>query len=237
MNGEPAMNINEIDFAQMDKWVEKLVATMPQHIQERCILKKYEKNDVMIEAGSDADKVFILLTGTVKIMNHLPTGIIYTFATVGSPSLLGEEEALAGVERYRGEVKCYTKCSTLYMHRDVFLEWMSLSNAGLLQVVNLVINKNNAQKTKDRSYLFLSGTARLAYCLVENYNIKQKNGVSKLKITRNHIADETGCNVKTVNRCITKLKEADAITVNGQMITIDEEQLKRLIEIINDNSN
>lgn len=227
------MNIKEFKQLEVDEWLHNILATMSDDIIEQVQKLKFNKNDIIINPDDPATSVYIVLKGSVKVQNILPTGAIYSFASLHAPFFLGEDEAFADITHYRGSVECETRCTALHLSRDLFLMWMKSNTECLFNVSSYIIQKHISQKIKDRSYLFFSGSARVAYCLSEHYVLQQKNDLCKLKITRVHLADEVGLSVKTVNRCIDKLKTNNALSVEGRYILIDKMQYCNLIDIIN----
>ncbi len=227
------MKYEDIKNIEITGWISQIIKKMPKDIMDNCSLNIYSKNDRIIEVGARAEKVYIVVKGNVKIKNMLPNGVVYSFASMRAPFLLGEDETFASIKHYRGIVDCEGKCVAICMSKETFIEWMHKDISVLYEISSFIIKKHITQKIKDRSYLFLSGKSRLAYCLSEYYNIKQKDNECLLKITREHLADEIGFSVKTVNRCIAKLKDEQALSIIGHGIRINEQEYKKLISLLN----
>lgn len=215
-------------------WLWELLKDMSNEIMQNCKLNVWKKGDKIIQAGDYADSVYFLIDGSVRLMNELPNGIIYSFAILHTTAILGETEAFGKITNYRGSVVCETDCKTLYIPQHIFLKWMKESPESLYRITVEVILKTTTQTSRDRAFLFFSGQNRLVYQLAKYYEEKAENGVCVLTIPRYQLADEIGFSVKTVNRCIAKLKKKNLINQKGKQITITKENYESLKKFLID---
>ncbi len=203
---------------------ETLFETMPEDIRACCFPLRKVRGESITKTGSDADKVFFLLKGRAKIMNELPDGVLYSFAAVSAPALLGETEAFAELPFYRGTVVCETECRMVSMSSEVFLRWMHISHAALYTITASIVRKNCMQNSHDRALLFYTGVNRIAFHLLEYCTFPHAGGDFELKISREQLADEVGTSVKTVNRCLAQLEEQGLMNRRGHSICISKQQ-------------
>ena len=75
---------------------------------------------------------------------------------------------------------------------------------------------------------------RIKLYFVQYYRMHGGKGQCLLRLTRQQLADETGYSVKTINRVIRELKEAQLITQRGHTIAIDHEQYEKLLAGLDD---
>ena len=184
--------------------------------------------DTLLRMQDKADKVFLLLSGTVMVQNEHINGTVYAFAVFEAPSLFGEFEAFAGSGHYRGTLVCQTGCRFAAMSREDYLAWMQSDAESLFFRMRDITRKLTSQARYERRFLFLSGSQRLEAFLDDAYGRRQTNGVLTLTVSRQQLADELGVSVKTVQRAIKTMKEQGLVTVRGRKLTLDHGQYARL---------
>lgn len=216
--------INEIKDVKSRQWLSGLLQSMPAGVLENCRLLYRKKETTIMQVGDMAESAYLLIEGEVKIMNELPNGVVYSFGKLYAPGILGENELLANFPCYRGTVVCETDCKFIYLSKGDFLLWLRKSPEALYQITVEIIKRNASQVSHDRAFLFSTGEDRLAYLLARYYEVKAENDVCILKIPRSQLADEIGFCVKTVDRCIRKIKKSGLINQRGMKITITKEQ-------------
>lgn len=212
------------------QWISGILQFMPENLQQKCRLVHRNKGAMLMRVGDEAQSVYLLIDGEVKIMNELPRGIIYALGNLRAPGILGENEVLTGIPYYRGTVMCETDCKFIYLSKNDFLLWMKKSHDALYRVTVQIIEKNLSQVSRDRVFLFSTGEKRLAYLLARYFEHKAEAGICVLHIPRSKLADEIGFCMKTVDRCIAKFKQLDMIGRHGAKITITKAQYTKLRE-------
>lgn len=210
------------------KFYGELFGTMDRATADRCKLLAYKKGMCIIKTGDPCASVWFLMSGVAGVTYELASGIFYSFAKFEVPSLLGEMEAFSGHPVYRATVVCETDCVFVTLPTESFLRWMKESNTALFTLMTYLTKKIAAQTVRDRSFLFSGGEKRLIFQLIQYYENNQKNGVCVLRVQRYRLADEICASIKTVNRCILKLKEKGMITQKGRTISIAKEQYELL---------
>lgn len=226
--------LDTISSKSNKQFFEDLFKTMPSAIAETCITCNGQKTKYLIRTGDACNMVYVLLKGKVRVCFELPNGINYTIAIFNAPSFLGETETFSGFPCFRASVIFETDCTYIAIPRAQFIKWMKTSSDALFTITTSITRKIAKQATRDRTFLFSSGESRLAYQFTQYYEISSKNDICKLNIQRSQLADEICLSVKTVNRCISKLKENNLICQKGRTITITKAQYERLLDFVSD---
>ncbi|MBP2650615.1 MAG: transcriptional regulator, Crp/Fnr family [Firmicutes bacterium] len=133
--------INEIADTKSRQWLFNLLQFMSDEVLQNCRLLYRKKGTTLIHVGDMADSAYLLVEGSVKIINELPNGVVYSFAKLYAPELLGENELLANFPCYRGTVVCETDCKFIYLSKKDFLLWLKKSPETLYQVTVAIIKK------------------------------------------------------------------------------------------------
>ena len=90
------------------------------------------------------------------------------------------------------------------------------------------------QARNSRAFLFLQGSNRLAYLFLNHYDKYAENGILKMQVGRQELADYTGLCLKTITRSVKQFKEQGLISKEGSMVLINKEQYQRLKEIVSE---
>ncbi len=213
-------------------FIIKLLNTMPPGVESASQFDSAETDSFLIYSGDPCDIVIILLEGTIRIENELQNGILYTIDKVEPPHFIGAAECFADIPLYRGSIVCETRCFYISIPSDRFMEWMKASNSALFTFTTNYVKTIIRQVSKDRTFLFFPGEIRLAYQFIHYFETQSVDGVCTLKIPRHQLADETRISVKTVNRCINKMKKKNVISQHGHYISINQKQYELLSSMI-----
>ena len=226
--------LENITSKNVTSYITQLMAHMPDYLMERCSIRSVKPGSYLVQSGDTCRTVYILISGVVKIFYEMKNGIIYSFDKLEPPQLLGETESFSQFPYYRATVVCDTACKFIAIRKSDFLDWMKVDNEALYMLTVNITKKITKQTARDRSFLYYSGINKLAFQLSQYYEESSSNDICILKIPRYQLADETCMSIKTVNRCISKLKENGLITQNSRFISIDKKQYNALIRFLND---
>lgn len=217
------------ESAEAAKWISDMYDVMSDEVKSSASVVKKHSGDMLIKSGETPEAVYFLLKGTAKIYKELPDGILYEIANVRAPCLMGETEAITGVQFSRGTVCTDSEDAVvIYMCKEVFLDWICKSNTAMFMITRLIINKNFSQQNKDRAMLFSHGYQRLAYRLLSYYEDEDGRGTIRLYIPRERLSEDTGLSIRSISRALNSLGKQGLISRHGRSIDITEEQADRM---------
>lgn len=204
------------------------IPTIPQFLRTKMIEKHIAAGEDIVIKGYTANRVYLLLDGTVTVSNEFINGQRFTFAQCKSPSFIGEVECLAVQKNYAATVQALTTCSVLYMDNNTFLLWLEHDSSFAVLMAHLVAKKMYPTSNENGTIKFMSSKEKLLHYLLRHYQAPQNNGFFYLNKRRQQIADELGTSVKTVNRCLAKFKAADCLSLFHGKIYITSIQFANL---------
>ena len=70
-----------------------------KRVEARCRWRKYQPQDLVIDAGADTHEVHFIVSGRVRVMNHAASGREVSFEDIEAGGLVGEFAAIDGGER------------------------------------------------------------------------------------------------------------------------------------------
>ena len=203
------------------------VAAMPPQIRRQTAKKSIASHEAIVLKGDDADHVFILLKGEVRVLNEFASGQRYSFAEYGAPSFIGEYEVMADQPVYATTNEAITPCELILMRADLFIEWVRGSASLAFLLARIIAAKSYPTSNENGRIKFLPGLQKLQNYLIKRYDA---SGTAPfiLREDRQQIADEIGTSIKTVNRSVAGLKEENLIGLLHGKITITPEQYHSL---------
>ena len=217
------------DNAKAKDWIKEFWSIMSFQVKASARIIKKRSGSLLIKSGDLHEAVYFLIKGTVKIYKELPNGILYEIASLKAPCLVGETEAITGLERSRGTVYTTSDESALiYMSNDVFISWLKSNNEALFKITKIIVNKNVSQQSKDRTMLFSHGYERLAYRIISYYEEENTTGTVSLNVSRESLSEDTGLNIRSISRALKKLEENGYISKRGRSIVVTKEQVDKM---------
>lgn len=191
------------------------------------------ENEALIKAGERCSNIYIILSGKVTgiewPMNERP----YYFKDYGPGDFFGEIEYFADLSNYRIGVITATRCRVLVIPVAPYMEWLRSDVDALYLRTKENMRRLISQTADARKYLFIEGRERLMMYLIRKYEQKQPAGkVLELRQNREQLSEEIGFSVKTLNRNIKKLKEANLIQIQKGKVVIAEAGYLRMKEHI-----
>jgi CRP/FNR family cyclic AMP-dependent transcriptional regulator len=113
------------------------------------------------------------------------------------------------------------------MTADTFLNWMKMDNDFAVAVARLLAAKMYPTSNEAGRVKFQPSQERF-----EEYLAKRLGDIETdlfiLHTSRQQIADDIGTSVKTVNRCVTKMRDDGELALLHGKITLNREQQSRL---------
>lgn len=201
---------------------------IPPEIARQITISSYKAGATVIRMQQPACMVYLLLQGRVTVVNEQSGGSIYAFAHLEAPAAFGELEAFSDAANYRATIHCATPCVIASLSSAVYLTWLRGDSEALFSCTQQITRQMALQAASERSFLFISGTQRLALYLTEAY---EKAGMPDKLVhcaPRQQIADEIGFSMKTVQRGLKELEARNLISKNGRAIGISHKQYQHL---------
>lgn len=214
-------------------YMEMLFQNCTEEVKYYMRVMEVDEDETLIQAGEKCRNIYMILSGKVTgiewPMNEKP----YFFKDYGPGDFFGEIEYFSDLSNYRISVVAVTKCRVLVIPITCYMEWLKDDVEALYLRTKANVSRLVEQTADARKYLFIEGRERLMMHLIRKYEQKQPSKkILELKENRDQLSEAIGFSVKTLNRNIKKLKEADLIQIQKGKIIITEEgylQMKRHI--------
>ena len=198
--------------------LEQVIEFMPESIRAKISHRTFRPGEFVVRKGERADHVYILTKGTTRVSNEFASGQRYTFAHQTVPDLIGDLEVLAGQEYFSATNEAVA---------DTFKKWMRRDNHFACAIAQLLASKMYPTSNENGQIKFQPSIQRLQEYLVKRLDLAPSEQFV-IHTSRQQIADDIGTSVKTVNRGVSKLRDAGLITLLHGKIAISVAQQEKL---------
>lgn len=190
----------------------------------------YPKGQIIFSANEQADRVYLVEKGHVKIYRLSPDGREVMVGIIRNPSeIMGLAETL-----YHGKRTCFagaiSDVDMVILTKNQFIDIIDTEHRLALKVASLLGARMRAAETMVYDLMCLQAPGRLALLLLrisERCGIKTNEGIKiKLQLTHSDIASMIGSTRQTVTSIMNTFRSHQCIDVQGREIVIkDPEKL------------
>lgn len=228
-------------LSQLEKDCPDLLAytkTMPPDLRNRCTIRKHPPGGIIHQKNMELSYFGIVAKGENRVINEFENGNVYMIEGNHAIDFIGEVTILAKMPCTSVTIEAVTENIVVYMRREDAEKWLSQD----LHILGLVAN-HIARKLYRSSY---NNGAKLFYppsYLVLDFLIKYSRVMKiapdqtlLIQRTRPQLQEEIGVNVKTLNRTIKQLKEADYFSVVKGKIAFSYEHYLKAVDYLDSHS-
>ncbi len=190
--------------------------------------REVARGTVIFEAGEEADEVFVVATGKVRIAVSTPEGKELILATLGSGQVFGEMALLDSAPRSASAI-AETRVELIGIHRADFQRLLDAHpniSKKLLAMLSRRLRRANA-RMQSLAYMDVAGRlARYFLDLARDHGQDLGNGwVVVRRPTHADIAHSIGASRETVSRLLGEFEERFGMVNRGKFTYIRKEHL------------
>lgn len=215
--------IKKLDKKRREQF-ETYFYSAPDWVLEACQFVPLKKGAILVQENTPVDTIYFVVSGEIKAIDYRVFGIAYDFMRFEDVYAFGGTEVLTKDKVYRTTLQATTDCMVLKMPRKIFEHWLDSDPRVLRIEAGNVASYLLEQARKSRACLFLQGSDRLAYILLDMYERHAKKGVLTVKLQQKEMAELCGVSVKTVYRSLKRFEELNWIRRKENYFTIDKAQ-------------
>lgn len=180
--------------------------------------------------SDDAPKyVYIVRSGRIMIFSTGTNGQENKVVMVPEGSIVGEMEAIAGTERIVYSARALVDSELVRMPLEPFLRWVRGDVEACWGLTRVLAEKLCAAALQSSHYTNSDAVQRLTAQLVQL-------GAGSVNFTRQELAEACSVSLRTVNRCVKRLREEGLIGLSRGKIEISQGQLAALRMRMNRNT-
>jgi len=187
---------------------------------------RYPKGQIIFSSNEQADRVYLVEEGYVKIYRLSQDGRVVTVGSIRNPGeIMGLAETL-----YHGKRTCFagaiSDVTMVILNKGQFIDILDTEHHLALKVASLLGARMRAAEAMVYDLMCLQAPGRLALMLLkisERCGIKTNEGIKiKLKLTHSDIASMIGSTRQTVTSVMNTFRNQQCIEVQGREIVIKD---------------
>jgi CRP/FNR family cyclic AMP-dependent transcriptional regulator len=180
-------------------------------------VRSYPKHVVLIQEGDRSDRLYVVLSGRLKVYLSDDEGKEIVIDTLGPRQCFGEM-ALEGEPR-SASVMTTEPCSIAVVERDQFKEFLSTNPEAAYSLIVALIRRAGNLTRVIGSLTLLDVYGRVARLLLDNTVEEDGKVFVGERMSQQEIAKRIGASRETVSRILTDLREGGYIgTENNRTI-------------------
>ena len=192
----------------------------------------YEKNQAIFYEGNSYEGIYVLCSGSVKLVQSSQAGRQQILGIV-SPGDLIEKSSLFYPGTHSATAQALERSEVSFFHRDEFLEVLKTNAHLAINLISVLSREVESGRERSRQLVFKSAKERLADILLD---LSHKHGIKhnqtttiQLNLKRGELAEMAGVTQETVVRLLTLLEKEGLVRLAGKKITIlNEEKLNQV---------
>lgn len=193
----------------------------------------FKENEIIFSPIQTADKMGIILSGTVDVQKLFPTGKVVIIQRKKSPDLIAESSIFSRLEHYPSTVCACKPCQILFLLKTELLELFTLDKDFMLNFLESVSNSTLILKHKIGILSLDSIQEKIAGFLIHDnkHNSKADNlNIITLPFSKKAWAEYMDVSRTSLSRELKKLETAGIISFDRR--TIEIKNLERLEKIV-----
>ncbi len=223
---------NKAWFFEQNKYTMDLSPRERKHLERSSTALRLKKRQKLWDPGDDADRVFFVRSGFIKISRITPVGRDLTLHLVSWNEICGES-SLVSVGR-RASTACAYEDSLVYaVPASLLITAMHENRTLSMKFTKLLVDRRHAIESRMQSLVFKTAPSRLASLLLdlsEKFGVKDARGVIiNLQITHRELASLIGTSRETVSFVLPDMRR-DGLILTGEkrVILVDIPRLQQL---------
>jgi len=214
-----------------DSFLSELGPEDAKELRSRAVSRSYERGTALFHELQRSDKVFLILSGRVKLTSNTDEGREVVFGLRGPGDLIGELSAIDGEPRSASATALESVEALVVSARD-FVSFLEERPRVALLVMQLIGHRLRDADRKRVEFAAQDSIGRVAARIIElceRFGEETDRGVRiGAPISQEELAGWTGCSREAVSRALHALRELGWIETERRNVTVlDRESLRR----------
>ena len=220
------------------------LSSLPEEIRKQGREVRFAPREIIVSRGETLKYVYFLKSGKAIGQREYANGKEYTYFRVTSKGgNIGLLELLSRNETLVASIIALTEVTAVRLDASLILEMIMTDMHILRRCLTLIARDFYRESDREGRYYYVEGIDRIRYYLIERYDqLRMEEELSRagtgrkvpekicIDVQYQEIANSTGISVRTVGRCLKKLRENGEIQSIRQKIMLGKKELELLGE-------
>lgn len=228
------LNYQEINNFKQIPLLKNLSSEEFDKIKKNIIAREFSKGEVIFRSHDSADKMFIILSGEIKVTKIMSDGKEQILYIYGPSDFIGGHNILSG-DKYEYNSFALSKVKVLTISSYDVLGVLKYNTGFLLAVIKQSFERiRKAEELIDRLSVINTDekVAKLLKTLIGLYGKKTNDGILiSYKITQEELGSLAGISRETMSRKLNQFEEEGILKIvsRGKVLILDEGQLDNIL--------
>lgn len=215
-------------------YLKKLFSQCPQVVLESISINHYKEHHNLISTYQNSTYVFILLKGRLQAIEERVVDIPYSFTELTPFDIVGDYELFTDAEGHYVTLKTMEPSICLQIPSSMYLYWIKHDVNALFMRTQMLMKELSIQTQQQRQYLFMDNRTKLLIYIQGIYKKHDTSPICIVQATREKIAGQIGCSIRTLNRIILTLSKEHLLhVIHGKLHITQEQRIQIQKEIAN----
>lgn len=203
-------------------------------IKKNMISREFTKGEIIFRSHDPADKMFIILSGEIKVTKIMSDGKEQILYIYGSSDFIGGHNILSG-DKYEYNASALSKVKVITISSHDVLKVLKYNVGFLLAVIEQSFERiRKAEELIDRLSVINTDekVAKLLKTLIGLYGKETDDGILiSYKITQEELGSLAGISRETMSRKLNQFEEEGILKIvsRGKLLILDEAQLDNIL--------
>jgi CRP/FNR family cyclic AMP-dependent transcriptional regulator len=184
--------------------------------------RRVSRGVTLVHAGDHTDSLYVLINGSIKVMNTNEEGREVILAILGPGEFFGEMGMIDGSPR-SATIVSTEPCELLTITKEDFRHVLSENFEITLQIMKSLVHRLREADRKIESLALQDVHGRVGKLLLDFSDIKGGRRIVTRKLTKQDIAKMVGASREMVSRVMKDLEARGFYSLDGSTIVIRQE--------------
>jgi CRP-like cAMP-binding protein len=220
--------LSNLDLLRRVPLFSLLTVAQAEVISGAVIKRRFKRGEALVEQGQKSNALFILLTGSARVMTSDSRGREVILATLAQGDYLGEMSIIDN-EPHSATVRAEVQTDVLMLGRAEFARCLTENASMSLVVMRGLVKRLRHADRKIESLALLDVYGRVAHALLD-FAVADAQGqlLIRDKISRQDLAKMVGASREMVSRVMKDLEERGFIEALPNGATLLKDRLNAL---------
>lgn len=181
--------------------------------------KKYVKGSFIASEGDDCNKIGLIISGKVEVMNIFPSGKSITITHFEKNNIFGEAILFSKSHKYPVDLLAKSNCEIMFISKAELIELMKVNPVIMSNYMSLLSERLLMMNKKIRVLSLDTIRKKICSFLISEYK-RQKSNYIEIGISKKELSERMGIQRPSLSRELINMKNDNLIDIDKNIIKI-----------------
>lgn len=219
--------LNHYITKNSEEFFRHFFCDFPDDLYPYLQIRTFTSREILISSTQASPNVFFLLKGTLLALEDRIQNQPYIFTKLHPIDIVGDYEIFSHTNFSYATIYSSGTSECLTLPSGLYRSWISNCSAALYYRTCLLMRQLGKQTIRDRQFFFMDYITRCISIILDCSFSDEGTGLSLVSYTREELAGQIGCSLRTCHRIIQQLATLKYITIfHGKIAVTNEQKIK-----------